>query len=90
MKLLNRTSSNKLLDEIFTNTNVRKVLSTKVDFGENVFISSDFAPWVNIAHYAVYLKICDHLIQIVGNHQRMSFARRLIDITTFFGCPIMF
>jgi len=79
-----------LLDEIFTKTHVRKVLSAKVDFGENVLIPCDFTPWVNIAHYAVYLKICDHLIHIVGNHQSMSFARRLVDITTFFGCPIMF
>ena len=74
---------------VFPKPDLRKVLSAEINLGEHVLVACHFAPWINVAHHAVYLKIGDHLFDIIRHDQCMRFTWRLIDVATFLSDPVV-
>ena len=61
-----------------------------VNFCEDIFITHVFAIGVDIIHHPIHLKISNHFVHIIRNHEGMGFSGRFKHITSFFSNPIMF
>ena len=76
-------SANELLHKALAEPSGGKVPAAKVDLGKHIFVAEHFAVGVDVDHRPIHLKQRDHFRDIGLDHQRVSFARSLINVGTF-------
>ncbi len=65
------------------------MLAAHLDFGEDVFVGSDFALFVDVDHGSSDVKESDHLWDVGGDGQRMGFSGWLENVAALGGNPIV-
>ena len=70
-------SADELVDKIFPQTNCSKMCPAHVYLGEDILVSGRLSPRVDVVHYSVDLEVCDHLVDIIRDDERMSLSGRL-------------
>src|SRR6185503_6354558 len=83
-------SADELIDKTGAQPHFFVMGAAKIDLGEDVLIAPYAGIGIDINHPAVDLEQRAHLLHILVDHQGMSLARRLIDITAFLCDPIKF
>src|ERR1700677_2816480 len=83
-------SANELVDIVRAETDLHVVRPTQIDLRENVLESEWLSVSVAIVHDAIDLKVGDHLLDIVGDDERVSLPWRLEYVSAFLGDPVMF
>src|SRR3954469_24706570 len=82
-------SAHELHYVVLAKPDVLVVLAAHVELREDILEADILTPRIDVVHGAVHLKIGDHLLHVLVDHQRMGLTRRLERVGAFGGHPIV-